>query len=555
LLKAIDLLRAGRQDEIWKMCCGYLNLTLPDFMKIQKSLLEEQIQILSRSKIGRKLFNGNWPQTVEDFRKEVPLTTYNYYCPELSEKDVSALPSKPAQWVHTSGRTGEYACKWVPVSEQFVEELSRILYGLGLISAAGKWGDTAPFIECPHMIYTVAPRPYISGALASMIQEQTPSHYYPSLATAENLPFEERVKLAFEEALSGGLDYFFGLSMVLATVGNKFSQSAGHANIKPYLKHPRALARLTSGVIKSKLAGRALLPRDLWKVRGIICSGLDSAVYKDKIKEFWGRYPLDIYANTEGGVIATQTWDYQGMTFIPNLNFLEFIPEKEHLKTRLDPSYIPQTVLLDEVRENECYEIVITNFHGGSLVRYRIGDMIRITALANPTIGIKLPQMVFERRCDDLIDFNVVRLTEKSIWQALEHSGVAYEDWVAYKTPGEMSLNLLLEPKNSTGQNIKELESKLLEAIVRGSDDSYTRSKVHEDVLDMIKIKLNLTLLPAGSFARYMAQKQAEGADLAHLKPPHVNPQQKVLSALLAKPRTRMESVTPSAVKEPAAIR
>ncbi len=254
-------------------------------------------------------------------------------------------------------------------------------------------------------------------------------------------------------------------------------------------------------------------------------------------------------------MIATQTWDYQGMTFIPNLNFLEFIPEKEHLKTRLDPSYIPQTVLLDEVRENECYEIVITNFHGGSLVRYRIGDMIRITALANPTIGIKLPQMVFERRCDDLIDFNVVRLTEKSIWQALEHSGVAYEDWVAYKTPGEMSLNLLLEPKNSTGQNIKELESKLLEAIVRGSDDSYTRSKVHEDVLDMIKIKLNLTLLPAGSFARYMAQKQAEGADLAHLKPPHVNPQQKVLSALLAKPRTRMESVTPSAVKEPAAIR
>ena len=527
--KVIDLLRQGKREEIWQMCCGYLNLDLHDFMTIQKRLLLEQIGLLSHSPVGHKIFKGNWPQTVEDFRREAPLTTYSDYCPELSEKQEEKLPSKPALWVHTSGRTGEYACKWVPISAVFEEQLSKILYGLGWISAARKWGDSA-LIECPSFIYTVAPRPYISGAMASFVQDQTPSRFYPSLAEAENLPFEDRVKLAFEEALSGGLDYFFGLSLVLSTVGNRFSQSAGQMNVAPYLKQPKAMARLAKGVIKSRLAGRALLPKDLWKVRGIICSGLDSAVYKEKIKEFWGRYPLDIYANTEGGVIATQTWDYQGMTFIPNLNFLEFIPEKEHLKWRADHSYNPKTVLLDEVQENECYEIVITNFHGGSLVRYRIGDMIRITTLNNAQVGIKLPQMVFERRCDDMLDFASFRLTEKTIWQALENTGIAYEDWVAFKTPGEITLNVLVEPKAEQTPDRKEFSDLLYAKIAQRDDGTYAMNKEQDYLAGSIKFNLNVEFLPRGSFGRYLAQKRAEGADMAHLKPPHINPSSKVLA-------------------------
>ena len=95
--KAIDLLRMGKQDEIWQMCCGYLNLNLAEFMAIQKRLLLEQIELLSHSKIGRKIFEGNWPQTVEDFRREAPLTTYAAYCPELSEQqeEFSAFQTSP----------------------------------------------------------------------------------------------------------------------------------------------------------------------------------------------------------------------------------------------------------------------------------------------------------------------------------------------------------------------------------------------------------------------------------------------------------------------------
>jgi hypothetical protein len=440
------------------------------------------------------------------------------------------LPGKPAMWVHTSGRSGEYSCKWVPITASHIQELSTILYGIGLLSGAKKWGDVAPLIKYPKMMYTVAPRPWISGALASMIGEQTPLRYYPSLKEAEQLPFEERIRLGFDEALSGGIDYFFGLSLVLTAVGTKFSQSTGKVDIRPFLSRPKALARLTKGMIKSRLAGRPMLPKDLWDVKGIITSGLDSSVYRNKIMEYWGRYPLDIYASTEGGLIATQTWDYEGMTFIPNLNFLEFIPEKEHLKWRFDHKYPPKTVLLDEVKAGECYEIVITSFNGGSLVRYRIGDMIRITSLKNEKLGINIPQMEFERRVDDLIDFVVFRLTEKTIWKAIENSGIAYTDWIAFKKPGETVLNVMIEPRSDGQIEHSDMESSLCDQILKADQDTFTSSHAHNVMSDMVDFKLKLTLLPKGSFSRYSAQKQAEGSDFAHLKPPHVNPPEKVLS-------------------------
>ncbi len=422
--KAVELLQQGRNEELWQMCCGFLNLSLEQFMAIQKRLLLEQLELLSRCALGQKLMNGAKPRTIEEFRERVPLTSYADYCPELLERREDTLPVKPALWVHTSGRSGEYPCKWVPITPAYAHEMSVVMYGIGMLAGSKGWGDISALPEYPNIVYTVAPRPYVSGAMASMLQEQTPLDYLPPLEEAEGLSFEERIKLGFKQALSHGLDYFFGLSLVLVAVGDKFSQSSNKVDIRPLLSQPKALFRLAKGLIKSKLARRPMLPKDLWSVKGIICSGLDSWVYRDKIKELWGRYPLDVYTSTEGGFIATQTWDYDGMTFIPNLNFLEFIPEEEHFKWQLNHSYKPKTVLLDEVKAGENYELVITNFHGGALVRYRIGDMVRITSLRNEKLGIDIPQMVFERRADDLLDFVVIRLTEKTIWQAIENTGI-----------------------------------------------------------------------------------------------------------------------------------
>jgi hypothetical protein len=531
--KAVELLRQRRNEELWQMCCGFLNFSLEQFMAIQKRLLLEQIRLLSRSALGKKLLNGPRPETVEEFRRRVPLTTYADYCPELLEKREETLPVKPALWVRTSGRSGEYPCKWVPITPTYAHEMSVIMYGIGMLAGCKKWGDVSALPRYPNIIYTVAPRPYVSGAMAEMLGLQTSVNYLPSMRLAERLSFEGRVRLGFKQALSQGFGYFFGLSMVLVTVGNKFSQSSNKVNIRPLLSQPRALFRLAKGLARSRLARRPMLPRDLWSIKGIISSGLDSAVYRDRIKELWGRYPLDVYSSSEGGFMASQTWGGEGMTFFPSLNFLEFIPEEEHFKLKLDPGYQPKTLLLDEVKAGENYEIVITNFYGGALVRYRIGDMIRITALRNEKLGIDLPQMVFERRADDLLDFGVTRLTEKTIWQAIENTDIPYEDWVARKEVGEnMTLRLFIEPGDTMANEADVTAA--VEKEIKRLDNSFVVT--HGDVGSYLDFGVEVTLLPKGTFANYTAQRQAEGADLAHLKPPHINPPEEVLSHLLGRP-------------------
>ncbi|MFC1916018.1 GH3 auxin-responsive promoter family protein [Chloroflexota bacterium] len=536
MLKAVELLQQGRNEELWQMCCGFLSLSLDQFMAIQKRLLLEQIRLLNQCSLGKKILRGAKPETVEEFREQVPLTTYADYCPELMEKREAPLPAEPAFWVRTSGRSGEYPCRWAPVTPAYSREMSIIMYGLGILSSCQEWDNTSEIPEYPKIVYTVAPRPYISGTMACMLEQQTPVDYLPPLEEAEELSFEDRIKLGFKQALAKRIDYFFGLSLVLAAVGDKFSQSSDKIAIRPLLSQPKVLFRLTKGLVKSKLAKRAMLPRDIWKIKGIISSGLDSWVYRDKIKAMWGRYPLDVYSSTEGGIIATQTWDYDSMTFIPNLNFLEFIPEEEHLKWQMDHSYQSKTVLLDEVKAGENYEIVITNFHGGALTRYRIGDMVKITSLYNAKLGINLPQMVFERRADGLLNFVVLQLTEKQIWQAIERTGIAYEDWTAFKTPGEPVLQLLIEPKNGFQGTEAEVATAVQKQILKPDNDGQATSGVLEDLTDMFDFSVEVTLLPPGAFVNYTAQKQAEGADLAHLKPLHINASEKVLSLLMPKP-------------------
>jgi len=545
MTRPIDLLRQGRKEELWQMCCGFIDLSLEQFMAIQKRLLLEQIELLKNCELGRKVMRGAMPTTVEEFREQVPLTTYSDYLPELVEKREDVLPAKVFMWVRTSGYTGEYDIKWVPMSESFSRECEKVAGGTLILSCCNGRGDTSNVKEHIKSIFTLGPRPYASGAIGYLVQQAVGYDVLPS--NAEGMSFEERIKAGFEEALYRGLDGFGGLSVVLVTVGEQIKQQSRGVNIRPLLSHPKALFRVAKALIKSKRAHRPMLPKDLWSIKGIGGGGTDTEVFKERIKELWGRYPLEMYAGTEGGIYALQAWDYEGMTFIPNLNFFEFIPEREWFKWQLDHSYQPRTLLLDEVKAGENYEIVITNFHGGIMTRYKVGDMVRITSLRNEKLGIDIPQMVFYSRADDLIILTGLGyITEKLVWEAIENTSIPYVDWTARKEviDDKPALHIYIELKDnyiakeeSIAVAIRE-EFRKLESIY-----NYNPYPLVGDLETTLELKpIQVTLLPQGAFSNYISQRQAEGADLGHLKPPHINPSDKVLS-LLGAPRVVVEAV------------
>ena len=225
--------------------------------------------------------------------------------------------------------------------------------------------------------------------------------------------------------------------------------------------------------------------------------------------------------------MALQSWSRQGMTFLPHSNFYEFIPESEWEETREDIFYEPHTVLLSDVQVGQRYEIVITSFYRMPFVRYRLGHLIRIIALEDKVTGIRLPQMLFEARADDLIDIaGFTRISEKTVTVAIAGSNIDCEDWTIRKVikEGKPALHLYIEFNN--GFRPEQLALAVHDELMK-ADPGY------RDLVTMMDIKpLEVTVLPSGTFRDFYSQRQENGADLAQSRPPRMNASDDIISEL-----------------------
>ncbi len=524
-----DLLIKGKKEEIWKKYCGFTEISVEEFMDIQKSLLMEQIDRLWDSELGRKIIGEKKPKSVEEFQKYVKLTDYNDYLPYLSEKNEEVLPEKPYMWVHTSGKTGEFSFKWIPYTKKMYEVLGSTSFSVFILCSARWRGDVRLEIG-DKCLYTVAPPPYISGVLVDVSVEQFDFKLIPDPAVAKKMDFFDRIKEGMKGALAEGIDFFFGLSSILIKISDQLVSSNKAGSDKEFKKELMRLpiiARLLKGKIKSLLKGRPMLPKDLWKVKGIFCTGSDTVIYRDKIKKYWGKEPLEAYGSTEFGDVANQSWNTKGLLFHPNNNFYEFIPLEDYYKMRSEPGYKPPVYTLDKVEADKEYALVGTNFHGGILTRYVIGDIIKIISTSDEVNNVYVPQMVFSTRADDIIDIGgFTRLTEKIIWKAIENIDFPYVDWTARKEYLESKpvLTIYIEFKDDV--NVEKY-TKLLHEELKRLDKPYRELEEFTGIFPLRVVPLN-----SGTFARYIERRKAEGADLAHLKPEHINPSNAVMEIL-----------------------
>ncbi len=528
-LTAAELLRQGRHEELWRRCCGFLDMNVQQFMEMQNTLLLEQLQLLKNCELGRHLLKGAAADSVEEFRRNAPITTYADYDPFLPDQIAEALPERPLFWQRTSGRSEEYAYKRVPVTERMYQELDDTLLAIMILASCGKKGEIT-LEEYDRFLYAMAPPPYASGCWGRRAAEWGVFSFLPPIDEAEKMDFEERLAQGFQQGLSEGVDILFALTGLLLALGEQFGQGGGLGKLKPYLRKPGALRRMLLGFAKSKLAGRKMLPRDLWALKMLIGFGTDTSVYRDKLKEMWGRYPLDVYGSTETLILATQTWDYTGMTFVPQINYLEFVPEDQYRRFHAEAGGQPDIYALDEIEPGQNYGLVITNFRGGAYVRYFLGDVVKISAPGNERLGIALPQMEFFTRVEGLVELDgFVRLTERTIGKAVEDSGLPYKDWLARKrsTPNGDRLELFLEPK---GHGLISVETAVAEihAQLRELDTYYS---IHTSLSG--SPPLDIQMLPVGAFDLYIARQRQAGADLAHIKPPHMNPSDAIVATLI----------------------
>ncbi|HDD61220.1 MAG: GH3 auxin-responsive promoter [Chloroflexota bacterium] len=522
------LIKQGRKEEIWTKYCGFLDLTMDEFMEIQERLILEQIDVLGKSMMGRMIMGDVIPTSIDEFREVVPLTTYKDYIGYLDIQREDVLPRKPYAWCHTSGRTGEYKFKWVPYTKKMYDRLAEVVVGAMILSSANKKGDIN-LENKDTILLTTAPPPYFSAIITRTTHEHADVRFLPDLDEGEKMGYVERVQSGFKEAMIKGLDYFYGISSVLVRIGEQFEQGGTGAGLSKDMLKPSFIWRMGKGFLKAKLKGRPMRPMDIWNIKGIMTGGADTAVYSNRIKDYWGRVPVEGYACTEGGLMAIQAWNLEGMTFYPENDFLEFIPNAELKKEEADPTYTPKTVLFNEL-DLGVYELIFTNFHGGILTRYRVGDLFEVTSMRDDELDINLPQMKYYARSSDVINLaNMAFLTEKDIWFAMEKTGLDYNEWIARKviSDDKTYLHLYVEAGSNHGLTEEEFRIKIkqsLQKVNSGVQDL-------EDMLGYDPLKFNL--LNPGAFQSYMEYQKSQGADLAHTKPPHMNPTKEQLGVLI----------------------
>ena len=513
------------EKKIWQRYCGFLDLSMEEFMEIQNRLLIEQMELVASSILGKKIMQGNSPKTVDEFRRLVPVTAYKDYEPYMSKQQEDVLAEKPYFWCHSSGRGGAF--KWVPYTRRGFEVSIKRSFGVFMLACANSKYDINFKPGC-HILALLPPPPYTSGANLQYGTKHLSLRIIPSFEKIVALDFQKRIAAGFEQALEEGVDVVTSASSVIAKVGEKMVDHAQKMQLSPSFLRPRILFKVLRGLLISKLARRPMLPRDLLRPKGIVTAGPDIAIYRDKITYYWGRVPHELYGGSEANPIATQSLSRKGMTFVPDICFWEFIPEAEYRKNRDNPEYQPSTVLLNEVEAGQNYEIVLSQFYGMPMLRYRIGDLITIIAKNDEQANVQLPQMVFKSRTSDVLNLaGLVEIDEMLVWKALEQSGVKYEEWSARKEyeGNQAYLRLYIELKEQMdAAKIEQLVDQQLKTI----DVDY---RDMEAMLGMQPVRV--ILLTPGTFHRYFEEQQKAGADLAHLKPPHMNASNNVIEGLL----------------------
>lgn len=525
--KAVSLgekLRKQQYDAIWKEYCGFLDLTMQDYMKIQNRLMEEQIQLWSDCELGKSILKGRRPSGIDEFRRLVPLTTYEDYADMLLKKRSETLPGNPIIWIQTTWEGGRHPIKVAPYTRSMLDTYRNNVVAC-LILATSREKGKFDVEETDKILYGLPPLPFATGLFPLALKEDIDIRFLPEVEDAVNMSFGERNKEGFKMAMKQDVEFFFGLGSVAYAVSQSLTGSVSSGKSKTSFSEllqykPKMLKRILNAKKICKKEKRELLPKDLFHLKGFMVAGTDNQCYKDDLEEMWGVRPMELFAGTEPSIIGTETWTRNGMYFFPDTCFYEFITEKDMLHNYEDPTFTPPTYLMDEVVPGEKYELVITVLKGGAFARYRVGDMYRCVGLTNQEDRTQIPRFEYIDRVPWIIDIaDFTRISENGIKSVIQLSGQPVTDWIAVKEYNEKKrpyLHLYIEVKKEALM-YQAMSTDILKELLT----TYFKY-IDQDYRDLKKIlgmdPLVVTILRCGTFHLYESRN---GRKPRHMSTPY----------------------------------
>lgn len=327
----------------------------------QREVLQDLVTSAQYTAFGKK-YNFSRLFTIKDFKKHVPIHEYEDISPfiqRMMEGEENVLWNTPVNWFAKSSGTTNDKSKFIPVSEESLQEnhykaskdvltnyyknfpSSDLLTGKGLVvGGSHQVSKINDEIQC--------------GDLSAVLMQNSPFWGQwirtPELSIALLDEWENKIE--------------------------KLAQVTAEENVTSLAGVPTWTLLLLKRILEIK---QKQTIREVWpNLELYINGGVSFIPYREQFESIIGapiNY-LEIYNASEGFFAAQETPKDEGMTlFTEHGIFYEFMPVEEYGKPN------PSTVGLDKVSLHTNYALVISTT--GGLWRYLVGDTIKFTSL-NP---------------------------------------------------------------------------------------------------------------------------------------------------------------------------
>lgn len=507
---------------------------------VQQQTLTKKLRRHAESEFGRS-HRFSHIRSVEDFRRQLPISKYEDYAPYIERVRAGELTSmfgeqtKLLMFAMTSGTTGR--AKYIPVTDQFFREYRQgwQIWGLQAyrdhmdllskkaLQLSSSWDQsrTQTGIPCGNISGLAAEtRPRIASGLFLLPREllqidDTEAKLYASLRIAASNP---RVGMAMTANPSTLIEFGRRLDRYREQlVRDLFDGTlAKDFAIPPHVRS--RLERWTANRQPQRarelehqiLASGRLFARDVWRHLSLLAvwTGGSVGVYLPRLKEHFGDLPVRDHglSASEGRMTipledgcSAGILDYQH-------HFFEFIPIAEYGSSQ------PTVLEAHELEEGRDYYILLTTSNG--FYRYDIGDVVRCQRMAG-----QAPVLEFLHKGAHFSNVTGEKLSETQVISAVKGSMSEMllpisEFTLAPKLDADYPVYELLIEADLPQQRLRQLAQLAEQRLVQLNYE-------YADKRSSGRIKpVRVRPLPAGTWEKYRLDQLSRRGSLEQYKHP-----------------------------------
>ena len=512
---------------------------------LQHRTLDELLKENRDAEYGRK-YGFESILTLEDFKEKVPLTYYEDYEPYIArmmQGEQNLLCAVPIEsFALTTGSIG--TAKHIPVSDRQLKDFAKYsaVMALGVadefyMNTTGRGVPAGTGLNAVDMRITKtdigAEKGNISARMLRSLED-----YIPYLLTSawEIVSSEEKIDLRYLKARLALADrnlvfmdsvFMTGLVDLMDYIRDNYGmlcQDIYYGRINPDVDVPGHIREsLQKKIRPDKARARELLrefrdgfdtpvipriwPRMSW-IGGIGTGAFNT--YARRMREYSGKsIPFNnlCYAASESLIAVARHMGDKAYVLVPDSGFYEFIPMEG------DDG---RTLTIDELKEGEDYEIVVTNLSG--FYRYRLQDVIRVVGFYN-----EAPLIRFNYRKDQLVSIAGEKTNDASMRWVMEkfqaRMSIKINDYSVFADTDSEPAHyvLLVEPSGIVPKEDIPGCRDMLDSLLMRANPAYAKL-VHDGVLG----KMELVFLQQQTFQLYNDVMIMKGASANQLKPVRV---------------------------------